>query len=334
MKEIFILEAALEAVNRIMGQELFKAMPLRHHTGHADAGLRLGENVFKAHIKKWAPQTKSGVLIHQFQRLTDTNILVADYINAVMGKALQQAGVQYIDTVGNAFIDQPPVFICIKGNRPEKNNPSRKSGKVFQGSGLKIIHVFINDEALLKAPYRTIAKKAGTALATVGDVIRAMEQAGYLKIGTGKQQRVLINRERLQQQWAEAYPDKLRDKHYIGTFTTDNPLWWHSINPNEFDGFWGGEVAAAEYTQYLNPKNTIVYISRENMVRLMKAAKLRKVKSHEYSEVEIKLFEPFWSETDGYSHLASPLVTYADLLDTGEPRNIETANKLYDQFLR
>ena len=332
MKERFIFEAALQAVNRITGQELFQVIAPTKRAGHGDFELRLGENSLRACIKKWAPQTKPGILIHQLQRRAEKSILVADYINPAMGETLQQAGVQYIDSVGNAFIDQPSVFICIKGNKPEKVSSSHKPGKAFQSAGLKIIHAFISDADLLNSSYRTIAEKAGTALATVGDVIRGLEQAGYLKTSAGKRQ--LINRDQLQQQWVEAYPHKLREKHYIGTFTTDNPLWWQSFKPDEFDGLWEGEVAAAEYTHYLNPKNAIVYISRNSMAGLMKAAKLRKVKPHEYTDFEIKLFEPFWPETSGYHHLAPPLVTYADLLETGESRNIETANKLYEKYLR
>ena len=334
MKETFILESALQAVNRITGQKLLQVIAHGHSSGHADAELRLGENRLQASIKKWAPQTKPGVLIHQFLQQTEKSILVADYINPAMGETLQQAGVQYIDSVGNAFINQPPVFVCIKGNKPEKVNSSHKPGKAFQSAGLKIIHAFINDTGLLNSPYRTIADKAGTALATVGDVIRGLEQAGYLRTGATKQQRMIINRDQLQQQWAEVYPYRLREKHLIDTFTTDNYLWWQSISPEKFGGLWGGEVAAAEYTHYLNPKNAIVYIPRNNMAGLMKAARLRKVKPGEYPDFEIKLVEPFWPETAGYHHLASPLVTYADLLETGESRNIEIANKLYEQHLR
>lgn len=331
MRDAQILETALRAVNQITRQnQLLTIVPSEN--ADDNIWLQLGKHKFKACIKKWVPQMKLGALIYQLQDQAENGILVADYVNASMGDTLQKADIQYIDTVGNGYINRPPVFICIKGNKPEKTASSYKPGKSFQTAGLKIVLAFLCHEELLNRPYRAIAEKAGTALATVGEVIKDLEQASYLTSKEGKS-RTLVNKKQLQQRWAEAYPHRLRDKHYIGTFTTDNPMWWQAINPQDFGGQWGGEIAAAEYTQYLSPKDAIVYLPRSQMAGLMKAARLRKVKPHEHPITNIQLFEPSWTVVDGDHALAPPIVVYADLLDTGDSRNIETASKLYEQHL-
>ena len=331
MKEALILETSVQAINQGVGFNLLRNMGNQGGGKNEKVILQIGQIKLEAQIKAWVPQMNTGALIHQVLERTDPQqcILVADYITPGIGDALRQAGVQYIDSVGNAFIRQPSTFVCIKGNKPENTSPSRKAGKAFQKAGLKITLALLLDGSLLDSPYRTIAKKAATALATVGEVLRDLERTGYLKMDSGVQKRVLINRQQLQQQWAEAYPYGLREKGHIGTFTTDNPLWWQTLG--DFSGQWGGEVAAAEYTHYLSPKNAIVYINRADMGSLMKTARLRKIKPHEQPEVLIDMFEPFWLPEAG--NLAPPLVVYADLLETGDPRNLETANKLYEQYL-
>lgn len=56
---------------------------------------------------------------HQF-------LLATEYVPPEAAIRLHNNGIQFIDTVGNAFINQPPVFIFVKGNKPErKRRPSR-----------------------------------------------------------------------------------------------------------------------------------------------------------------------------------------------------------------
>src|SRR5690606_20860527 len=121
--------------------------------------------------KKWAAHTNLGAVINQLQQLAtpDAAVLVADYINPSMAEQLKEAGVQYIDRVGNAYINQPPLYIYIKGNRPEaKANSKTKTGKAFQLARMKTVCAFLKDRKLINAPYREIAEQPQVALGTVG----------------------------------------------------------------------------------------------------------------------------------------------------------------------
>lgn len=68
-------------------------------------------------VKRWAQQANLGALIDQIKRLPMEGVLVADYINPNMGKKLKAMDVQYFDTVGNAYINQPPIYIHVMGNK-------------------------------------------------------------------------------------------------------------------------------------------------------------------------------------------------------------------------
>ena len=127
-------------------------------------------------------------------------MLLADYINPNMGERLKEAHIQFIDTAGNAYINQPPVYIYIKGNRPELNVGERgkaKTGRAFQATGMKVVFAFLRDKNLINAPYRHIAEQAQVALGTVGWVIRDLVAQGFLLEGRKKTQREFDNFDRV-----------------------------------------------------------------------------------------------------------------------------------------
>ena len=293
-------------------------------------------------IKKWAPHKNLGALIHQMQNLAPLGkgLLVADYINPVMGGKLKEAGVQFIDMAGNGFINQPPIYIYIKGNKIALNREVKrltKTGKAFQPTGMKVIFAFLTNRKMINAPYRDIAKQAQVALGAVGWVIRDLVTQGFLREGLKNGHRELVGFDQLFDKWVENYPYKLREKQKIGLFTTDNTHWWKTIDLTEFDGRWGGEVAAAKYTNYLNPKNTVVYLNKLNMGKLLQAGRLRKIAPNEYPEVRVELIEPFWEQTNNTGEtidLVHPVLVYADLVETGDPRNLEVANRIREKYLR
>lgn len=306
-----------------------------------DAILQMPSNDTQllAEIKKWATHSNLGALIKQMRGVASIGVglLVADYINPNMAKKLREAGIQYIDVEGNAYLNQPPVFVCIKGNKPEARTGARKkTGKAFQPAGMKVVCAFLIDRELINAPYRKIADQAKVALGTVGEVIHDLLGQGILFESIDGAERQMTDYDQLLDKWVEAYPTMLVNKYRLGTFTTDNPNWWREIQLDEFQAVWGGEMAAGEYTDYLNAKDAVVYISKARMNDFLKYAQLRKALPDKKVDFKIDLVEPFWvagSETVGRG-LAHPLIVYADLVTTGDPRNLDTAKRLREKYLR
>lgn len=348
--EYNILEKAIGAIHREAGLRLnIIDRDIDSCNKRIDAIIQIPENGAKLflEIKKWANQVNIGAIINQFKNIAepDHGLFVADYINPKMGERLKKADIQFIDTVGNAYINQKPLYIYIKGNKPEKGHTTEqnlKTGKAFQPTGMKVVFAFLRNKALINAPYREIADQAQVALGTVGWVIRDLIAQGFILEGMNKKQRELADFDLLLNKWVEEYPHKLKQKYRIGMFTTDDPYWWTSIKPENFDALWGGEIAAAKYTDYLNPKHATVYINKKDMKGLLKEARLRKPEPHERPSVQIDLIEPFWNigvkgkndiETNERVGLAPAIITYADLIETGDARNLDAAKRLRENYI-
>ena len=345
--EYDILDAAIEAIRREAGLRLgVVRYDAEKDDKHIDAIIQMPDNGVRlvAEIKKWAMQANLGAVINQIKNLAEPGqgLLIADYINPNMGERLKEADIQFLDTAGNAYINQRPVYIYIKGNKLQQAVVAKervKTGKAFQPTGMKIVFAFLREEELINAPYREIADQTGVALGTVGWVIHDLIAQGFLLEGINKTQRKLTDFDLLVDKWVEAYPYKLKRKYKIGTFTTNNPDWWKATNVEKFNALWGGEIAAAKYTNYLNPKHGVVYIHKANMANFLQAARLRKAEPHERQDIKIDLIEPFWKEVKNkgdteQAGLAHPIIAYADLIETGDTRNLDTANKLREKYLR
>lgn len=292
-------------------------------------------------IKKWANHANIGAVISQVNHLArhGQGLLIANYINQNMSKQLKDAGIQFLDAAGNAYINQWPVYIHVKGSKPEQPVLSAKTGKAFQAAGMKVVFAILGDSELVNAPYREIADQTGVALGAVGGILNDLAAQRFLLARTNGIPRKLNDRDNLVDKWAEAYPYKLKKKHRLGLFTTHNPGWWKRIDPEMFDALWGGEIAAAKYINYLNPKHGVVYIRKARMENFLQAARLRKADPHGKQDIYIDLVKPFWREAKNkrmaeQAGLAPHIITYSDLIETGDARNLDTAIRPREKYLR
>ena len=341
-----ILKQAIQAVERETGLVLrLQQRELRRGEQWIDAALQLepGNHIYMAEVKRWAQQANLGALMHQIQQLPETGLLVADYINPKMAARLRQQGVQFIDTLGNAYINQPPVYVYVTGMR-ESGFQARgtvvrgETRRAFEPTGLKVIYAFLCDPHLVNAPYRVIAEKAGVALGTVGWVINGLKAAGLVTVKGKKRERQITHYRKLLDRWVEAWPEKLKPKQLVGEFIADDPYWWQGINIEKFEGYWGGEVAGAKYTDYLKPKVATLYLPEGKRAQLLGKARLRKATEWSAEEAgTVLIYQPFWPEkfaalyTKKEKGVVHPILVYADLIATGDPRNMEVAGRLYDE---
>lgn len=345
-----ILEQALLAVRNETGLCLYiEEIEAQFDNDRIDAivGIDGGNNTFAAVIKKWAQQANLGALVNQIQNLPEKGLLVADYVNPNMAKKLRQKEVQFIDTAGNAYINAQPIYVYVAGNRKEimQFMPTQTGAKrAFEPTGLKVIFAFLCQPQLVNAPYREIAEKASVAVGTVGWVLNGLKAADFIRDKGGKKGRRLINYKKLLERWVEAYPEKLKPKQIIGEFIADDQYWWKDIDIQNYNGYWGGEIAAAKYTGYLKPQVAIVYLHNIALTRLLVDARLRKITDRNKDKPgTVIIYEPFWTEAimeqdvepalDINEGLVHPILAYADLVATGDTRNLETARRIYDEYI-
>lgn len=298
-------------------------------------------------VKRWAQQSNMGALVDQIRRLPQKGVLVADYVNPSMGEKLRAEGVEYFDAAGNAYINRPPVYIHITGNKYKEaaSATPKATNRAFDATGLKVVFGFLCDPLLVKASYRQIAEHSGVALGTVGWVLNGLKDAGFItERGRGKsegsastKQRQLTNKRKLLDRWVEAYPEKLKPKLLVGDFTAENTYWWENIDIGEYGAWWGGELAAAKYTHYLKPQNITVYLPEQSGNKLLASARLKKANPAEHRN-RVHVLRPFWPVTLNRQNnerpgLVHPILAYADLIATGDSRNREAAIEIYKQYI-
>jgi len=275
--------------------------------------------------------TRAAVLLERTQpTITDKNcILITTYVTPPLADLMKKAGMFFMDTAGNAYIGKPLLFVFVQGNRPpDKMKKTPTTRRLFKPAGLKVLFTLLNAPYTANLPYRQIAEMTDVALGTVEWIFRDLKEMGFL-IEMDKRERRLTKLDALQKRWVEAYPDQLRPKLVIDRFNADNPEWWQTTNPLDYDMHWGGEVAAAKLTRQLKPGRVIIY-GKELSAKLIIKNKLRKT-----DEGKIEILEPFWKFKNPLADkgIVPPLLVYADLMASGDDRNIETAGIIYDTYL-
>lgn len=255
-------------------------------------------------------------------------ILVTEYATPQMADLMKEIGLLFMDTAGNAYINKPPLYIFIKGNKRPENQKPAPIKRLFKPAGLKVIFALLNQPEMVQWPYRQIADRTDVALGTVDWIFRDLKEMGFL-LELGKRNRKVTNPLTLLKRWVEAYPEQLRPKLGLARFKADDPDWWKDVDITGYNACWGGEVAAAKLTRQLKPEKVVIY-APEPPGKLIIEKKLRKTTAG-----DIEILKPFWTfnhECDALG-IAPPLLVYADLMATGDDRNIETAEIIYDNYL-
>jgi hypothetical protein len=282
---------------------------------------------FAAEIKRRINRTIIGLFNWEKLKLGRI-LLVTDYVNPELANDLKEQEIPFIDAAGNAFIKKPSLYVYIKGNKPTEEFKGDRTKRLFKPSGLRVLFVLLNHPGGENKPYRDIANEAGVALGTVGWVIYDLKDTGFI-VDQGKAGRRLINKTDLLRRWVEAYPEQLRPKLVKDKFRVDTQLWWQDIIPTDFNAFWGGEIAAAKMTGYLKPEKFVIY-SNEPPGKLVFKYKLQKD-----PKGNVEILKPFWNFhwKEAKTGIVPPLLVYADLMTTGDPRNIEAAEMIYDKHI-
>ena len=286
------------------------------------------ELTFCAEVETGINKATIGLLVHKKNYMPHPPILITKYINNIAAEKLRKLKVQFIDTAGNVYIDNFPLYIFIKGNKPIDVFIKNRAVRAFKPAGLKMIFALLKNQDLVKKPYRDIANEANVALGTVGFVINDLKELGFL-VDMGKIGKKLINRDKLFNRWCTEYTERLRLKLFIGKFGGPSN-WWKDYAPDPEYAQWGGEVAAAKVTGFLKPQDIILYVKRDDYNNILLENRL-----YQDPEGNTQLLEKFWGpyKTNKLDDTVHPILIYADLVGTGDERNIEAARIIYERHI-
>lgn len=330
-----ILRKALEAFEKITGlaTELYPVLEpavLKTETPDAAIDIKLNDVVlhFEVEIKANLTHAMIGMIKQQLKAKKRKNIIITKYVTPQIADKLKDINIPFIDTAGNIYISEPNLFLFVKGNRTEMPNEKLQT-RAFQPAGLQVIYTLLCNPKLANANYRKIAKVADVALGTVGWVMQDLKRMGLI-IDMGRHGRRLIKKEKLLTKWVTTYPEQLRPKKLIGKYDVIDPLFW-KYKDLPLKANWGGEVAAAKLNKYLKPEIVTIYTNEEET--LNKYIIENRIKKDPEGKIEI--LKTFWEreQKKPYQNLVHPILIYADLQATGDARNIETAEMIYEQEL-
>lgn len=275
--------------------------------------------------------------IAQLRRFNEKSALalaiVAPYIPDALGRTLQRMGIHYLDTAGNAYLQNPAAggLILIRGQR-QPTIGKQVQHRAFQPAGVQLLYQLLRDPQLLQAPYRVLAEQAQVALGSVSVLLRGLQQLELLRDETGKRRwttpALVLHR------WVSAYGEVVRPRLHGQRYRwlEDNTArqGWQQLELGP-DMAWGGEPAAHLLLEgYLLPEYFTLYTAapRGEIMR-----RLRLVPD-EAGKVEVLSPMP---TTLGpgrpLPQAVHPLLAYADLYLTTEPRNREVAHLLHERYL-
>ncbi len=288
-----------------------------------DLAIKIDEHnlIFNAEVRLFLNKARLGLVINQLRKNRGIPLLITKYVNPALMIQLVKNNVNFIDAVGNAYINEPPLFIKIKGNKPGEVKKIKTTKRPFYAAAMQTIFTILCNPGIEREPVREIAQKAGVAHGTVHITLKELKRQGYLT-NNGK---LLTNKKKLLEKWVTLYPEKLKPKYVIGKYLI-NEEQINNIELVKYNALWGGEAAAARLTNYLQPFIYTIYIGEKQGEFILKN-RLRK-----HPQGNLILVKKFWKFLNyEYMNLTHPILVYADLLTTGDPRNIETAQIIYEK---
>lgn len=334
--EITLLKQALLSLKEVSGLEghLVSYEPRTKEGGaRPDATIRINTDdfgqEFYALIRRRLTNDSLGYVISELRELRPRRgVLVTSHVTPRQAEKLRLAGTLFLDAAGNAFLDDPPLYVLITGRRPVEPLLAGKTTRAFTATGIKMLFALLCDPKLVGRTYREIAAEAGVSLGAVAQVLEDLKKAGHL-LETSASARRLIRGEELIRRWVESYAERLKPKLLLSRYSSDNPDWWKEAQPERDGACWGGEVAAAKMTRYLKPQVKTIYAPTKLAALQVKFG----LKPDDRGDTEI--LKKFWvfNDKSPYPDTAPVLLVYADLIASGDDRNAETAKIIYDRYL-
>lgn len=333
---------ALDALRRTTGirGHVREYEPWAKVPGRPDARIDLELNglriPYAAEIKNVDRIATLGYVKNQLAQYPEPGMLIANRLTPALAHECREANIQFIDAAGNAYLQGQGFFVFVTGQQQAAETAAMipKVGRAGTPTALRMIFTLLCQPDFLNAPYREIKEAAGIALGTVGWIFNDLTERGLVTVGNNQQARRLLEPQRLIEEWVTNYPLKLRPKLHPMRFKAPTPDWWKQVDPRKYGAQWGGEVAADMLTGHLKPATFTLYLrpenGRKNLTRLVAEHRLRPD-----PRGDIEILDTFWRLPQELARddTVPPLLVYADLLATLDPRNLEAAKLIKERGL-
>ncbi|GIF19151.1 hypothetical protein BJ973_006199 [Actinoplanes tereljensis] len=264
------------------------------------------------------PMTLSS-LAHRGSSTPSYPLLIAGrHISRRSAAAFREAGVQFVDTLGNAFITFGPVHIEVQGRTGPTDGPttvstSGRPSNLFSSGRSQVILALLTWPELVGGKVREIAKAAGISVGQAHDALGRLADTGYLAPPSNR----LTRADELLDYWTAAYPAGLGRRldlaHYHGDPT--KPV------TSEAPTYLSGESAVG--VDIRRPATLTVYVDSADP----RLAILNRWSTSPDRKPNVFVRQKFWTSPrpdEDQKNAPWPLV-YADLAATADPRLAEVA---------
>ena len=273
-------------------------------------------------------------LIKNQNNNNETFILFAEYVNPYIAEDLKKKNVNFIDCQGNIFIHAPNhLYIDVQGNKL-RIQKEKEVTAIFQPKGLQLLLLLLTREEALNLSLRELARISGNSLGRTSTIMKELKSRGYV-LETAKSKYKFNEKKKLFDKWLENYGERLRPKLLLGTYRISPTMWQQAVDilkisnlKSVFTGGFGAEML----TQYYQAKIMDIFITENEVAKVTN--KLRLLPAEDYN---LRLFNLFSDEIifkyNG-ENIAHPLLIYAELIYQGGDRELETAEIIYNQYLK
>jgi hypothetical protein len=273
-------------------------------------------------------------------------LAVGERITERSATSLRDLGIQYMDSLGNVYLEFGDVYIDIRGRRAsvrvgEQGSTFRPPGEslvraaprnLFSPRRSQVIFALLAWPNLAMARVQDVATVSGVSIGQAHNALALLDDAGMIYKGSPLRAHQIRN---LLEPWAAEYSRGLRRKMTIATFHSDDPTVVDVGQTHK--AYLSGE--SAHGVDIYHPTTLTVYLDHYDH-KLAFANRWRKDPDR---STNVTVLQQFWREPEnnqvdedrrmpGPSNAPWPLV-YADLLAANDPRLAQVAATWRDQHV-
>ena len=141
-----------------------------------DTDISIGNVKLVGEVKSYVNNANFNQMLFRLQEIRQTSklpiMLIVGDISPQNLMKFAEEGFNVLDHAGNCYINIPPLYILITGQKLVK--PKETVKKVFNDSAIKLIFYFLLDKSNIAKPYRKIVEETGFSIGTVKNVIEEM----------------------------------------------------------------------------------------------------------------------------------------------------------------
>lgn len=274
-------------------------------------------------------------------------LAIGDRITERSATSLRDLRIQYIDRLGNTYLEFGDVYIDIRGRRAKAHageqdaafriageSPPRASPRnLFSPRRSQVIFALLSWPHLATARVQDVATASGVSMGQAHDALSLLDEAGLMHRGSSLRADQALN---LLEPWAAQYSRGLRRKLVTSTFYADDPT-VIDVLPNQ-EAYLSGE--SAKGVEIYRPATLTVYVDHFDR----KLAFVNRWRNDPDRNPNITVLQQFWREPEkdqknvsrgarGPHNAPWPLV-YADLIAANDPRLTQVATTWRDQHVQ